>query len=507
MPWQSHVGLAQKLCDRGYTTTSWTDEAPADFADMGLPPKSSGFSAAHYQPVKQSLSKQAQASLALFEREYRNEASVDANPAEVQTQEDPNAHLPFVFDDYAATRKSKLRVQLTPSVLQRALAHAELAETLVVSPITTDDKAADPIVIHPDVPDEQEEPSALELLTDASSVSVQADALSPEPIQDIAPAEEVMAEPEPEPEPQLPMVAGGISPEEVAQREAEQYAKGLAQAREEAAAELAEAVRVATEEAMAKGITQGQEEGFAQGREEGFAEGLAQGQQEGHAQGLEEGKAQGFAEGKDVGASESETKVREEVADEMAAQRVVFENAAHALHELIADPQKFFDPLKRLAMHIAEQVVLGELKTSSQAISRLVQRCLDELDHPVHGAVVLELNPQDKALLQAQDAELIKGMRLEAMHDMQRGSVRVFANDTVIEDLVAQRLSGLAKALLSDVEAWRDQSVLMKPEPVQADSSDVELGEAQSTPAQMTEQVTTENVTTEEVVEDDDVHS
>ena len=98
-------------------------------------------------------------------------------------------------------------------------------------------------------------------------------------------------------------------------------------------------------------------------------------------------------------------------------------------------------------------------------------------------------------------------MRLEAMHDMQRGSVRVFANDTVIEDLVAQRLSGLAKALLSDVEAWRDQSVLMKPEPVQADSADVELGEAQSSSAQMTEQVTTENVTTEEVVEDDDVHS
>ena len=39
----------------------------------------------------------------------------------------------------------------------------------------------------------------------------------------------------------LPAVVGGIAPEEVAQREAEQFAKGLAQAREEAAAELAEA--------------------------------------------------------------------------------------------------------------------------------------------------------------------------------------------------------------------------------------------------------------------------
>jgi hypothetical protein len=38
-------------------------------------------------------------------------------------------------------------------VLQRALAQAEMAETLVVSPITSDEKTADPIVIHPDVAD------------------------------------------------------------------------------------------------------------------------------------------------------------------------------------------------------------------------------------------------------------------------------------------------------------------------------------------------------------------
>jgi hypothetical protein len=90
----------------------------------------------------------------------------------------------------------------------------------------------------------------------------------------------------------------------------------------------------------------------------------------------------------------------------------------------------------------------------------LVQRCLDELDHPVHGAVVLELNPEDKELLQAQGGDFIKGMRLEAVHEMQRGSVRVFANDTVVEDLVDHRLAGLAKALLIDVDAWREKSPL-----------------------------------------------
>jgi flagellar biosynthesis/type III secretory pathway protein FliH len=193
---------------------------------------------------------------------------------------------------------------------------------------------------------------------------------------------------------------------------------------------------------------------------EGLEQGLMQGLEQGKAQGVEQGKTEGLEAGKEQGLAEGEAKVRAEVADEMAAQRVVFENVATELGALIADPKKFFEPLKRLAMHMAEQVVLGELQTSSKGIERLVQRCLDELDHPVHGAVVLELNPEDKELLQAQGGDFIKGMRLEAVHEMQRGSVRVFANDTVVEDLVDHRLEGLAKALLIDVDAWREKSPL-----------------------------------------------
>jgi flagellar biosynthesis/type III secretory pathway protein FliH len=461
VPWQPNAGIAQKLSSRGYVTTSWTSDAPEAFADLGYPAKSSGFSAAHYQPTKQSLSKQAQASLALLEGEYRNEALGEEKPASVAGTE-TNEHLPFVMDAYGASRKSKLRVNVDASVLQRALAQAEMAETLVVSPITSDEETADPIVIHPDVVDDdsldaahvdsddapntshaqdeqillaQAEAKALE---DAAAIEAEAKLAAEAAAQEarLAAAEAEVVEPA------LPAVVGGIAPEEVEQREAAQFAKGLAQAREEAAAELAEAVAKATEEALAKGLEQGKAEGVA----EGLAQGLQQGQ--------EQGKAEGMAE--------ADAKVRAELAEEMAAQRVVFENASTELGALMADPQKFFEPLKRLALHIAEQVVVGELQTSSKGIERLVQRCLDELDHPVHGAVVLELNPEDKARLQAQSTDFIKGMRLEAVPEMQIGSVRVFANDTVVEDLVEHRLEGLAKALLVDVEAYRDKSPLAK---------------------------------------------
>ena len=466
VPWQPNAGIAEKLSSRGYATTSWTSEEPEAFADLGFPTKSSGFSAAHYQPTKQPLSKQAQASLALLEGESRNEAFGEAKPASVAGSE-TNEHLPFVMDAYGASRKTKLRVNVDAAVLQRALAQAEMAETLVVSPITSDEKVADPIVIHPDVadavsvddvqstPDTQD---ALALAAETEANAAQAEVASvieaEAAVEADAQAQEALALAEPE-EPALPPVVGGIAPDEVEQREAEQFAKGLAQAREEAAIELAEAVAKATEEAFAQGIEQG--------KAEGLAEGLEQGQEKGLLQGKEEGEA----------------KARTELVDEMAAQRVVFENISNELGALMADPKKFFEPLKRLALHIAEQVVMGELQTSSKGIERLVQRCLDELDHPVHGAVVLELNPEDKARLQEHGGDFIKGMRLEAVPEMQVGSVRVFANDTVVEDLVEHRLEGLAKALLVDVDAWREKSPLVQ-----------HISEVQ-----------------QEIVEDEDVHS
>ena len=441
VPWQPRVDISKKSSSRGYAATRWTDDAAASFADVGYPAKPSGFSADHYQPMTQPLSQQAQASLDLLEGEYRNEAFGEEKPAS-QDSKSSNAHLPFVMDSFAATRKSKLGVPVEPGVLKRAIAQAELAETLQVSRISSDDAVAEPIVIHPNLP---EAPNALLLMAETPAVSEAT-------VEVQAP---VVAE--------QPSVAS-IALEEAARREAEQFAKGLAQAREEAQAALIEAVDKAKAEALAQGL----EQGLAQGREEGLAQGRAEGHEQGREAGIEQGITQGLEqgreEGKVLGLREGEAQARAAASEEMAAQRVVFENAAHELHALIEDPKKFFEPLKRLALHVAEQVVLGELQTSTAALERLVQRCLDELDHPVHGAVVLELNPADKARLQVQGSDLIKGMRLEAIHDMKPGSVRVFANDTVVQDLVEHRLASLASALQVDEAAWRDKSPLLQPE-------------------------------------------
>ncbi len=187
-------------------------------------------------------------------------------------------------------------------------------------------------MIHPDVPDDVAvEVSALEAAPadDVEPVQAQSEASSETLVASDDVTTDVVAEAQESPavtepaEPELPAVVGGIPPEEVAQREAEQFAKGLAQAQEEAAAQLAEAV----EKAMA--------EGLAKGLEQGKAEGLAEGLQQGIEQGLAQGKAQGLAEG--------DKAAREAMAEEMAAQRVLFENVSTELGALIEEPKKFLN--------------------------------------------------------------------------------------------------------------------------------------------------------------------
>jgi flagellar biosynthesis/type III secretory pathway protein FliH len=444
-----------KLSERGYGTAKLLTHEADDYADLGFPGKPTGFSADHYQPLRQPLSKQAQASLAMLEDEYRNEVLGQEHSPSIESS-DTNEHMPFVMDLYAATRKSKLRVKVDAATLQRAVAHAEMAENLVVSPITpADENARDTVVVIEDT---------------FTATKVEADSAQ-EPVSPDVPVL-----------PALPAVVGGVAPEEVAQREAEQFAKGLAQGREEG---KAEGFKDGVEKGLEKAKTEGYDEGLRIGHEKGLAEGLekgrveaeektaahgeeqfAKGKAEGHEAGLNEGLAQGKTQAREEALQEGialgEQQAREAMAAEMAAQRVLFETAAKELSALLNDSKKFFEPLKRLSVHVAEQLVLGELSASSKAVERLVQRCLDELDHPVQGAVVLELNPEDKVRLQEQAGDFIKGMRLEAVPNMQPGSVRVFANDTVVEDLVEHRLETLARSMSVDVDKLRDKSQLAK---------------------------------------------
>ena len=140
------------------------------------------------------------------------------------------------------------------------------------------------------------------------------------------------------------------------------------------------------------------------------------------------------------------------------------------LDDFVNHPQRLFEPLKRLSVHIAEQLVLAELNLSGASIERLIQRCLDELSSHSQQTITVELNSQDKVRLQELTGEMFNHIQLHAVSSLQPGSVRVITDDTQVDDLIGHRLEAMANNLLAQPELWREQSPFFKQPLAQRDT-------------------------------------
>ena len=159
---------------------------------------------------------------------------------------------------------------------------------------------------------------------------------------------------------------------------------------------------------------------------------------------------------------EGQAQVRAEHDAERAKEHELIRHLGIELRSITQDPQRFFEPLKRLALHLAEQLVRAELQLSGQAVHNLIQACVQQLDHAPE-AVNVSVNPEDLRRLQALGESATQHLHLEADPQLRPGSVRVRANDTVVQDLTEHRLAPLARRLLAQPEAWmQQQSSLVK---------------------------------------------
>lgn len=174
------------------------------------------------------------------------------------------------------------------------------------------------------------------------------------------------------------------------------------------------------------------------------AERLHEAQEKAHAQGVAEGRAQAIAE----------------MQAERAREDELLRHLAIEMRALSDDPDRFFEPLRRLALHIAEQLVRGELSASGTALSQIVRQCLAALDKP-SAKVVISLHPEDATVLEAMSPAFLEGMRLQPEPTLTRGSVRLRLDDTVLEDLIEHRLESLVAALMMH-PARAAESVLLQ---------------------------------------------
>jgi hypothetical protein len=407
-PWQPNARLVLDATGRGFASTQWTQQEGPEFAQGGFQPHATGFTQDRYQAVSMPLSEKSKTTLRLMgEAEESDGFATD----EMKRREpaSPNAHLPFVLDVYgvkpvAAEVAQATDVMDTDAIdaqVQEAGAHEEDADTLDAEAVDAAHAAVEATEIQ-EIDDTQ--PEAMQAETAEDGVSeLEADAAEDEP-SDTERADvdvDVDADADADQDADLHAESALDDAPEPDLAESELITDDSAGEPQDLAAEIddvlaQEPVPVATP--VLVGIDP---EEVAQREAAHFAQGLAQG--------IEQGERQ----------------AREAMQQEVAAQCAVLSAVSHDLNALLQDPKKFFEPLKRLALHVAEHVVMKELSTSTEAIERLVQRCLDELDHPAKGAVVVELNPQDKERLQAQGSALVAGMRLDAVQGMKPGSVRL----------------------------------------------------------------------------------
>lgn len=149
--------------------------------------------------------------------------------------------------------------------------------------------------------------------------------------------------------------------------------------------------------------------------------------------------ARGFAEGRAAALEERREAIEGE---ERLLRRTLAE-----LQGLIDTPDRLHEPLRRLALRIAEALVRGELAASGDAVDRLVRGALERLE--ADGALpTVHLNPDDLAAADATVRSLSDQCRFEADPLLSRGSVRVAVRDALVEDLIEQRRDALTAQLL-----------------------------------------------------------
>ena len=179
-----------------------------------------------------------------------------------------------------------------------------------------------------------------------------------------------------------------------------------------------------------------------------------------YQQGLSDGRTQAREALRAELEAELQARQDAELQAERQRERELLRHLGIELRGLQQDPQRFYEPLKRLALHVAEQLVRGELQVSGRTVERLVQQCLQQIEHP-QPLVEVQLHPSDLARLQALGEAATEHLQLQADPDLRPGSVRVRVHDTVVQDFIEHRLEPLARRLLAEPDAWLPRSGLL----------------------------------------------
>ena len=137
-----------------------------------------------------------------------------------------------------------------------------------------------------------------------------------------------------------------------------------------------------------------------------------------------------------------------------------------ALRSAQSQKNDFYQPLKKLALHLAEQLVRGELNQSTAVIERLLEEAIKDIEEQGEGPITVHLNASDHQQFTAHLSSDLDHLSMHIDPSLSAGSVRITMGDSAVEDLIETRLSALSEKLLglpehrsaprSAVKSYRD---------------------------------------------------
>ena len=155
---------------------------------------------------------------------------------------------------------------------------------------------------------------------------------------------------------------------------------------------------------------------------------------------LDVARSESFEEGYQKAMTEAEGK--------WASARDDFIAFTDTLRSAQSSGNDFYQPLKKLALHLAEQLVRGELTQSTAVIERLLEEAIKDIEQQGEGPIVVSLSAADHRQFTAHLSSDLENLRLRVDPKLSQGSVKITMDDSAVEDLIETRLSGLSEKLL-----------------------------------------------------------
>jgi flagellar biosynthesis/type III secretory pathway protein FliH len=317
--------------------------------------------------------------------------------------------------------------------------------------------AEERVVVEPAVEEEALEAQAFEAAEDQDAVD--GDSEQAEATELATPnAEEALEDEEPLREP-LPD-EGEQAPETLETTEAPEISEASEASETSEAPEISEIPETsevsepeALQQVSRSDLEQLHQEAFEAGRQAGLDEMANTAPPPPSEEMLEAAREEAFQKGYEEGYTKAEAAVKDELQAEVELAAQNLNDFTSKLAEAARDTDTFYAPLLNLSMHLAEQLVRGELTLSSKAIQRLIETCLMEFEQEATAPVVVRMHPDDLARIEQDDALLPKNIILRADPNLLIGSVKVQMNGALIEDLMQHRAQVLWQALMQGQEA------------------------------------------------------